>query len=60
MTKPDPLRSLLAYVRRESERRAKGAHPGMTRLRDDELAALRVLFEQIFAEPELVASEARP
>ena len=35
-----PLRSTLAYLEREAARRAKGTHPGMMRLADDELAAL--------------------
>ena len=35
-----PLRSTLAYLERESARRAKGTHPGMIRLQDDELGAL--------------------
>lgn len=35
-----PLRSTLAYLERESARRAKGTHPGMMRLDDAELAAL--------------------
>ena len=44
MTKPQPnltpLRSTLALLERETGRRAKGSHPGMMRLADDELAAL--------------------
>lgn len=39
-TVSSPLRSTLAYLERETARRAKGSHPGMTRLQDDELAAL--------------------
>lgn len=35
-----PLRSTLALLERETARRAKGSHPGMMRLADDELAAL--------------------
>ena len=40
--RPDlnPLRSTLAMLEREAARRAKGTHPGMMRLADDELAAL--------------------
>ena len=34
------LRSTLALLEREAARRAKGTHPGMMRLQDDELAAL--------------------
>ena len=37
---PHPLRSTLALLEREAGRRAKGSHPGMMRLADDELAAL--------------------
>lgn len=43
---PNPLRSTLAYLERESARRAKGSHPGMTRLADDELAALLELLRR--------------
>ncbi len=35
-----PLHSTLALLEREAARRAKGTHPGMMRLADDELAAL--------------------
>ena len=35
-----PLHSTLALLEREAARRAKGTHPGMMRLQDDELAAL--------------------
>ena len=34
------LRSTLTYLEREAARQAKGVHPGMIRLHDDELAAL--------------------
>ena len=41
-----PLRSTLAYLEREAARRAKGAHPGMMRLQDDELVALLALLRR--------------
>lgn len=37
---PHPLRSTLGLLEREAARRAKGTHPGMMRLQDDELAVL--------------------
>lgn len=46
MSTSDPLRAFAAYLRREAKRRAEGAHPGVVRLRDDELAALLVLLKQ--------------
>lgn len=46
------LRSTLAYLERETARRAKGGHPGMTRLADDELAALlELLRREVGPEP---------
>lgn len=38
--RPTRLRSTLAYLEREAARRAKGTHPGMIRLQDDELQDL--------------------
>ncbi len=35
-----PLLSTLALLEREAARRAKGTHPGMMRLQDDDLVAL--------------------
>ena len=40
------LTSLTAYIEREAARRAKGGHPGMIRLRDDELAELLTLLRR--------------
>ncbi len=40
------LTSLAAYIEREAARRAKGGHPGMIRLRDDELAELLALLRR--------------
>ncbi len=49
---PNPLRSTLAYLEREAARRAKGSHPGMTRLADDELQALlELLRREVGAKP---------
>ena len=43
---PSPLRATLALLERESGRRAKGSHPEMMRLHDDELAALLELLRR--------------
>lgn len=43
---PHPLRSTLGLLERETARRAKGSHPGMMRLADDELAALLELLRR--------------
>ena len=40
------LQSILAHLQREADRRAKGAHPGMTRLHDDEIADLVALLRR--------------
>ena len=55
------LRSTLAYLEREAARRAKGTHPGMMRLRDDELAAVVALIRREVEpdEVEATAQEAR-
>lgn len=41
-----PLASTLALLEREAARRAKGTHPGMMRLQDDELSALLELLRR--------------
>ncbi len=41
-----PLHSTLALLEREAARRAKGTHPGMMRLQDDELGALLELLRR--------------
>lgn len=44
------LRSTLAYLEREADRRAHGAHPGMMRLHDEELADLVALLRRELGE----------
>ncbi len=44
--KATPLASTLALLEREAARRAKGTHPGMMRLADDELGALLELLRR--------------
>ncbi len=51
------LRSTLAYLERETARRAKGGSPGMIRVRDDELGALVALLRR---EVGSIAGEAAP
>ena len=55
MISASTLRGLAAYLQREAARRAEGKHPGVVRLRDDEIAALAALIRRENGE-----TEARP
>ena len=54
------LRSTLAFFEREADRRAKGSHPGMMRLHDNELGDLVALLRRELADGVSDRSEATP